>query len=130
MSDQTTLSGGAVTRVGHCKKDSHTVYIGRGDRGGSHMMNTEIGERGWLGNPFPKDKHGRQQCVEMFRSEFEYRLENDDHFRTAVANLQGEILGCWCQRINEDGPLCHGEVIAEWVERLNPQTANAGEAVE
>ena len=126
MTEQTTLFGGTVTRVGHCKKDSHTVYIGRGDGGDGHMMNTEIGKRGWLGNPFPKDKHGRRQCVDMFRSEFESKLQNDSEFRAAVANLQGEILGCWCQRLNEDGPLCHGEVIAEWVERLNSESDNSG----
>lgn len=106
------------TRVGHCKKDSTDVYIGRGNRGDAHMLNTEIGKRGWLGNPFPVDDHGRVQCVERFREEFEARLENDDEFRDAVAQLQGQILGCWCQRVNDDGPLCHGEVIAEHADRL------------
>lgn len=108
------------TRVGHCKKDSTDVYVGRDGREDEkrHMLNTEIGNRGWLGNPFPKDKHGRVQCVDMFRSEFEARLEQDEEFREAVAELQGKILGCWCQRINDDGPLCHGEVIAEHADRL------------
>jgi len=118
MSDHTqqTLTGGTKTRVGHCKKDSCTVYIGRGNGGDGHMLNTEIGNRGWLGNPFPVDKHGRVGCIERFETEFQHRLENDPEFRTAVKNLKGEILGCWCQRINDDGPGCHGEVIAEYVD--------------
>lgn len=106
------------TRVGHVKKDRTEVYVGRGDGGDGHMLNTEIGNRGWLGNPFPVDDHGRVQCVDRFRAEFEARLETDDEFRDAVAQLQGKILGCWCQRLNDDGPLCHGEVIAEHADRL------------
>lgn len=117
LSYQTTLSGDAQTRVGHCRKDSCTVYIGRG-RDDAHMMNTEIGSRGWLGNPFPVDEHGRVQCIERFRTEFETHLNDDPEFKRAVRGLHGEILGCWCQRINDDGPGCHGEVIAEWADRL------------
>ena len=83
------------------------------------MLSKDVGQNGWLGNPFPKDKHGRVQCVEMFRDEFEARLERDEMFRKAVKGLQGEVLGCWCQRLNDDGPLCHGEVISEHVRRLN-----------
>jgi len=33
--------------------------------------------------------------------------------------LEGQTLGCWCQSVDESGPACHGEVIKEWVERLN-----------
>ena len=112
---QTTLTGETRTRVGHCKKDSCTVYIGRSDGGDGHMMNRDVGQSGWLGNPFPKSKHGRKQCVEMFQDEFEARIKTDETFRKAVKGLRGEILGCYCQRINDNGPACHGEVIAEWV---------------
>ena len=119
MTDQSRLFDlNQPTRVGHCKHLSHHVYIGRSRGGDGHMLNTEIGNRGWLGNPFPKDKHGRRQCVEMFRVEFEKRLESDPDFRDAVAELSGSILACWCQRLNDDGPLCHGEVIAEHADRL------------
>lgn len=105
------------TRVGHCKHDSTDVYAGRGPDG-RHMSTTPIGKRGWLGNPFPVDEHGRVQCVERFRSEFEARLRNDEEFRAAVRRLSGVTLGCWCQRLNDEGPLCHAEVIAEWADRL------------
>jgi len=114
------IQRGDRTRVGHCKKDATDVYIGRG-RNDRHMTTTpsdEIGRRGWLGNPFPVDEHGRRQCVDRFRTEFEARLKHDEEFRAAVRDLAGKTLGCWCQRLNDDGPLCHGEVIAEWADRL------------
>ena len=130
MTEQTTLFGGTVTRVGKHTESGTTVYIGRANGGDSHMNNTDVGQSGWLGNPYPESKHGRQQCIEMFRADFENRLESDEMFRKAVKGLQGEILGCHCQRINDDGPACHGEVIAEWVERLNSETANDSEGVE
>lgn len=110
-----------TTRVGHCRHDDHDVYIGRGDRGDAHMLNTEIHKRGWLGNPFPVDEHGRVQCIERFRSEFEARLEDDEEFREAVADLKGSVLGCWCQKLEDDGPDCHGEVIVEHADQLGEQ---------
>lgn len=120
-SKQITLTGDSPTRVGHSTKDSRTTaYIGRDRRDGElkHMNNTPIGKRGWIGNPYPKDDYGRAECIELFRADFEDRLEDDDEFRAAVANLKGEVLGCWCQRLEDDGPACHGEVVAEWAERL------------
>jgi len=80
------------------------------------MNSVDVGQPGWIGNPYPKSKHGRQECIELFREDFEDRLESDKMFRKAVKNLKGEILGCWCQRLNDDGPGCHGEVIAEYVD--------------
>lgn len=125
---QTTLSGDARTRVGHCRKDRCTVYIGRADGGDAHMMNTEIGERGWLGNPFPVDDHGREGCIERFREVFVRRVDKDTAFRSAVHELHGEVLGCWCQRLTDDAPACHGEVIAEWVDRDNGENRRSDSA--
>ena len=115
---QTTLSGGKKTRVGHCKKDAYDVYIGRGDRGDAHLLNTPIGTQGWLGNPFPGSEYSRTESIERFRAVFEARLADDDEFRIAIRELTGQILGCWCQRLGNDGPGCHGEVIAKWTDRL------------
>jgi len=105
------------TKVGHCKRDSTDVYIGRGP-GGRDMLSTPIGKRGWLGNPHTVEEHGRAGSIERFRKAFEHRLENDPEFRQRVAELQGKTLGCWCQTVDEDSPACHGEVIAEWADRL------------
>lgn len=113
------------TRVGHCQHDDIDVYVGRGDGGDGHLLNTAIGNRGWLGNPFSVDGHGRVQCIEWYRTEFEARLYDEKALREAVAQLQGKVLGCWCQRLDDDGPACHAEVIAGWADRLGDDQSDA-----
>jgi len=105
------------TKVGHCKQDDCDVYVGRG-RGGKHMLEAEMGERGWLGNPYTLENHSRDESIAKFREAFEIAVENDAEFRREVARLSGKTLGCWCQREADDGPACHGEVIAEYADRL------------
>jgi len=109
------------TRVGHTKADPTDTYIGRGPDGRHLHTTEEIGDRGWLGNPYPVgEEYTRAESIAAFRADFEERIENDAAFREAVAALEGDRLGCWCQRLDEDEPACHGEVIAEWVDRLTP----------
>jgi hypothetical protein len=115
------------TRVGHTKADETDTYVGRGP-GSRDMTETTIGNRGWLGNPFPVEdideseiqdgETAREASVRMFRDVFEDRLRRDDQFKAAVRDLSGDVLGCWCQRVDEDGDLCHAEVIAEHADRL------------
>jgi len=105
------------TKVGHCKADETDVYVGRGP-GGRDMLNTRIGKRGWLGNPHTVDDHGREGSIRRFKKAFEHRLENNAEFRQRVAEISGATLGCWCQRLDEDSPACHGEIIAEHADRL------------
>ena len=108
------------TRVGHAIEDEDEidVYVGRGS-GRKAMGEVPIGQRGWLGNPYTVANHGREGCINQFRQDFEERLESDEEFREAVSDLSGKNLGCWCQTLNEDVPACHGEIIAEWADRLN-----------
>jgi len=82
------------------------------------MLETPIGKRGWLGNPHTVEDHGREGSIERFRRAFEHRIQADDEFRARVRDLAGSRLGCWCQTLDADGPACHGEVIAEWADRL------------
>lgn len=105
------------TRVGLWMRDDCDVYAGRG-RNGKRFGSADIGERGWLGNPYRADEHGREECIEKFRRVFERRLENDPEFRTAVRDLAGKTLGCWCQHLDETETACHAEVIAEHADRL------------
>jgi len=111
------------TRVGHTKYDDTDVYIGRGP-GGRDMLSTHIGKRGWLGNPHTVEDHGRAGSIERFRKAFEHRLENDPEFRARIRQLAGKRLGCWCQRLHDDAPACHGEVIAEHADRLASSTGD------
>lgn len=94
------------------------VYIGRGRSGESHMLNTSVGERGWLGNPFHVKLLGRDTVIKYYRRIFEWRLVADEEFRQAVENLAGTNLGCFCQQLDENEPRCHGEVIAEYADKF------------
>ena len=124
MTEQST-SGTERTRIGHCKRDETDVYVDRGT-GGRSMSNTEIGSRGWLGNPHPLDDgYTKSESIDLFRDEFEARLRDDDEFREAVRNLSGTTLGCWCQSLDDDDPACHAEVIAEHADRLAQSVGTA-----
>ena len=103
-----------MCEVVNLKNSEYSVYIGRGKDGASHCGNTDPHEDGWLGNPFPEYEYGREKCIEMFRYGFEKKLQEDEAFRRAVKELEGETLGCYCKP-----RACHGEVIAEWVAKLN-----------
>ena len=105
------------TTVGHTKQDETDVYIGRGP-GGRDMTVTDIGDRGWLGNPYPAEKFGREECIRLFRRHFENLLSDAPHFRNKVRDLSGSTLGCWCRSVDDDAPECHGDVIAEHADRL------------
>ena len=75
--------------------------------------------RGWLGNPHRlEDGYTRAESIDLFRDDFEAKLRGDDEFREAVRELAEKTLGCWCQRVDDDSPACHGEVIAEHADRL------------
>jgi len=113
------------TRVGHCKADATDTYAGRGPNG-RHMLSVATpGQRGWLGNPFTMDDHSREESIEQFRDAFEDKLDRDPAFREAVRDLAGDVLGCWCQRLDEDSPACHAEVIAAKADELAPQESTA-----
>jgi len=121
-----TDGGRRETRVGRAMVDMtntsrETVYAGRGAEG-RNMLDTEIGTRGWLGNPYlvgsAEQNHTREEAIALFREDFEARLETDDAFRAAVRDLAGCVLTCWCQDLDADEPACHAEVIAEHANRL------------
>lgn len=111
------MTSDSATQVGHCKADETDVYAGRGT-GGRNMNDTKIGARGWLGNPHTLENHTREESIGKFRTDFEAKLRGDEEFREAVADLSGKTLGCWCQGLEDDGPACHAEVIAEWADKL------------
>jgi len=124
MTDQSG-SGTDRTRVGHCKADETDVYAGRGPNG-RHMLSTgHPGARGWLGNPFTMENHTREESIEKFEEAFVDKIQRDDEFATAVADLSGKTLGCWCQQLDDDSPACHAEVIAEHADELDAAMGGA-----
>jgi len=117
-----TTNSTTDTRVGHCRHDNTSIYIGRdSDSDGNlkHLNNTPVGERGWLGNPYPLDEgHTRKESVALFVEDLLNRVDSDPEFAKALFELQGEDLGCWCQRLDEDRPLCHGEALARVIDSI------------
>lgn len=114
------MSAARETRVGHCKADADEIdeYAGRGRNGRDMHSVPKPGMRGWLGNPYTAEEYGREESIRRFRQAFENKLKTDHDFRQAVEDLAGKTLGCWCQRLDEESPDCHAEVIAEYADRL------------
>lgn len=121
------------TYVGHAQRDEVDVYAGRHGEGGSKNFITseEIGEAGWLGNPYPADAFGREEAVEMFLEAFLVELEQRPELRRALyEQVRGRVLGCWCHGLEEtgpDAPLCHADVIA-WIADRVIRPVQGGEA--
>lgn len=89
-----------------------SVYIGRGPNG-RHLLNTAVGEVGWLGNPFPIPKFSREECIDLYRKAFLARIARDPAFREAVLALKdADELRCYCHPLP-----CHGDPICEWLEQ-------------
>lgn len=116
-------------RVGHCSKDGiakddeSVVYAGRRNVDGTrkHLNNTQPGEPGWLGNPYPLDEgYDREESVALFVEDLLDRVESDPEFRQKLWELKQRDVdfGCWCQTFAEDGPMCHAEAIAKVVEGM------------
>lgn len=88
------------------------VGIGRANGGNSHLLNTDVDEPGWLGNPFPlSEGYSREKSISRYREAFRERLQTDA-FRVAVNSLQGKTLACYCRP-----KACHGDVILEYLGR-------------
>jgi len=65
-----------------------------------------------FGNPYHLGKDGdRQVVLQKYREYFYARVEKDPEFKRRVLTLRGKRLGCWCAP-----NLCHGGIIAEYIE--------------
>jgi hypothetical protein len=62
-----------------------------------------------FGNPFKAGT--REEKIALYRKYFWNRVERDPDFRSAVLELRGKRLGCWCSP-----KPCHGMIIVEWLE--------------
>jgi hypothetical protein len=96
------------TVVVNIHKEPFDVYIGRRGRG----------QDGYFGNPFRiGDGISREDAVNRFQKYFAERIEKDSEFRRRILALKGKRLGCFCKP-----KACHGDVIAEWLNKME-QTA-------
>jgi hypothetical protein len=83
------------------------VYIGRAcNMGGWNLLKSKFA------NPYVIGKNGdREECV----NKYEKYMRNNDELMESLLELEGKILGCWC---NED-QLCHGDVLIKLINELN-----------
>jgi len=78
------------TRVVHCKKEKHDVYIGRPSI--------------W-GNPFSIGRDGTREEV---IGKYALWIEGQPDLLGKLSELKGKTLGCWCKPL-----VCHGDVLAK-----------------
>lgn len=99
-----------VEIVNRRRTDTFDVYAGRGPNG-QNMLNTSPHETGWLGNPFEIGEHGdRETVIDKFERAFALKLQANEPFRQAVADLEGQTLACWCTPKS-----CHCDVIGAYL---------------
>ena len=95
------------------------VYIGRAGKG----------EDGYFGNPHVVGfcklcgiTHERGEAVKAFEKTFRERLQQDTEYLTRVRALAGKRLACFCKP-----HACHGDVIAQFVNRHADQIAHSAQ---
>ena len=87
--------------VVHCKKSKYEVLIDR---------NTK-----W-GNPFPMrspDYKERERVIKAYRE----WIPTQPHLMSALHELKGKTLGCWCAPMP-----CHGDVLMELANEENNES--------
>lgn len=84
-----------MTKVVHCKRSKHDIYIGRPSK--------------W-GNPFEIGKDGtREEVIKKYEDYIKTRQDLLDE----LPLLKGKTLGCWCSPL-----ACHGDVLARMADQL------------
>lgn len=92
-------------RVVNKNKEGYDVYIGRGSKWGNpytHISNKKTKAEFIVGS--------RKESIEKFK---EYLLNNEE-LMSALPELKGKRLGCYCKPKS-----CHGDVIVELVNNLD-----------
>lgn len=112
---------GERTRVGHWLVDDCDVYIGRGGSAEGisiHLLTAEPEQYGRFGNPYTLEDHSREESIKLYAAVLDVILEDSPRLRREVADLHGKTLGCWCRRVDQTEPACHGDVLAFHADRL------------
>jgi hypothetical protein len=99
-----------LTRAVNLRREAYDVYIGRAGRGSDGTFGNPCA----LGRPCPEcgsvhmDGGSTLAC---YKGYLERRLASDPAFRSAMLELRGKRLGCFCK----PAP-CHGDVLAQWLD--------------
>ena len=84
-----------ATRVVHCKRDKHDVYIGRPSK--------------W-GNPFSIGKDGNRSDVIR---KYTAWIKDQPELLNSLNELKGKTIACWCSPL-----ACHGDVLARLADEV------------
>ena len=83
-----------MSRVVHCKREAHDVYIGRPTK--------------W-GNPYTIGTHGtREEVIALY----EVWIRKSS-LMADLPELEGKVLGCWCAP-----RACHGDVLLKLIKEF------------
>lgn len=86
-----------MTRVVHCKREQHDVYIGRPSIWGNPFSHK-------AGTLAQFQVSSREEAISKYR---EWLMQQPELLKK-VHELKGKTLGCWCKPA-----ACHGDVLAE-----------------
>jgi hypothetical protein len=91
------------------------VYIGRA------MGWQRLRKSKWA-NLYKIGENGdRERCIDLYRRWLDHWLADTPGLTDELAALQGKVLMCWCR----PDP-CHGDVLAEYAERLAAERRTDG----
>ena len=97
-----------------CSRSKH-VYIGR--RGVVFINKVRFPDRDSLwANPFKVGKEcSREESIAKYEAHIRERLAKEESLRTALRELRGKVLGCWCKPL-----ACHGDVLLRLLAEEEP----------
>lgn len=110
--DRTAHSTDAAIDIGRTRVSGQLQHIGNSDPGESwgnpHRIDDIVAEEN------VSQQRARELSIQRFEEDLKQLLKQEDsHWRSALKELQGETLECWCAPQD-----CHGRILAEWAERL------------
>jgi len=94
-----------MTRVVHCKKEPHDIYIGRPSKWGNPF--THIADKKTLAKYIVNN---RDEAINAYE---EWITEGDGrHLLADLHELKDKTLGCWCKPKR-----CHGDILVKLIEK-------------
>lgn len=91
------------TKVVHCKKEPHDVYIGRPSKWGNPYSHRE-------GTTAEFKVDTRDEAIDAYES---WLTEGKGkHLLNDLHELDGKVLGCWCKPKK-----CHGDVLVKLINK-------------
>lgn len=105
------------TKVVNIKHEPYDVYIGRGSPFGNKWshINSQYTIATYIVNNI-------DEALYNYNKWFYNKLDTDINFGNLVLSLYGKRLGCFCRPKNgfNGQLLCHGQIIAGFLEDINP----------